>query len=514
MREEKSAREEESANRAANGEWSDNLKDITVNDFTEPFGKTFDKPADCMEKDLFEILFNEDILALIVTETNRYARQKLTPAKLGKWTDVTVLELKAYLGVRIIMGINPLPATANYWSTDIYLGNEGIQKVFTRNRFDELTRFLHFNDSSTEPRRNDPAYDRLYKVRPLLNFFNARMQELYKPGREISVDEGMIAFRGRLAFKQYMPAKPTKYGIKVWIGGDAANGFVVNQKVYLGKEKNGLSADGLGYDVIMAITEPYLNKNHHVYFDNYFSSPKLLESLEKKGTYACSTVRPNRKGLPTCADVKLKKQGEKLIQQKGNLVYVKWHDKRDVNVISTNYNPKDADVSIERKKNGEVETVLKPKSIVEYNKFMGGVDHSDHLRSLYSTGRSSRKWYRYIFWFLFEVPLGNAFILFKQHVRGGRRGTVLNFRMNLAKQLIGGFTSRTSQRRMSEKAASVSRHIDPENATDHFIGRIIGRKRHCVKCKSMTVRPNMAARRKPSRCAKFPAFKISIAKLG
>ena len=49
-REEKSAREEESVNRAANGEWSDNLKDITVNDFTEPFGKTFDMPADYTEK--------------------------------------------------------------------------------------------------------------------------------------------------------------------------------------------------------------------------------------------------------------------------------------------------------------------------------------------------------------------------------------------------------------------------------------------------------------------------------
>ena len=81
-------------------------------------------------KDLFEILFNKDILALIVTETNRYARQKLMPAKLGKWTDVNVLELKAYLGVRIIMGINPLPTTANFLSTDIYLGNEGMDISF------------------------------------------------------------------------------------------------------------------------------------------------------------------------------------------------------------------------------------------------------------------------------------------------------------------------------------------------------------------------------------------------
>jgi hypothetical protein len=38
----------------------------------------------------------------------------------------------------------------------------------------------------------------------------------YNPNKEQSIDEGMIAFKGRLSFKQYLPAKPTKFGIKVW----------------------------------------------------------------------------------------------------------------------------------------------------------------------------------------------------------------------------------------------------------------------------------------------------------
>ena len=52
-------------------------------------------------------------------------------------------------------------------------------------------------------------------------------------------------------------------------------------------------------------------------------------------TYACSTVRVNRKGLPPCSSRKLKK-GEKVVAQKDNLVFTKWHDKQDVSVLSTN----------------------------------------------------------------------------------------------------------------------------------------------------------------------------------
>ena len=151
-------------------------------------------------------------------------------------------------------------STADYWSSDPYLGNEGINKVMKKNRFEEITHFLHFNDSSTEPPRSDELHDRLYKVRPILNAFNQKMLALYKRKKNISVNEGMIAFK--LSDNIIMPAKPTKYGIKVWLVADASNGFVLNHKVYLGKEKNAAVAppNGLGYNVATNISRPFYGK--------------------------------------------------------------------------------------------------------------------------------------------------------------------------------------------------------------------------------------------------------------
>ena len=60
----------------------------------------------------------------------------------------------------------PLPSTAHYWSTDEFLGNTSIQKVMSKNRFEEISRFLHLNDSTLQPQRGEDVYDRLYKVRP------------------------------------------------------------------------------------------------------------------------------------------------------------------------------------------------------------------------------------------------------------------------------------------------------------------------------------------------------------
>ena len=84
------------------------------------------------------------MIDLIVKETNGYARQKLATniARLNKWQDTTSQEVKAYLGICLIMGINNLPRLAMYWSSDPFIGNTGIQNVLTKNRFEELSQYL------------------------------------------------------------------------------------------------------------------------------------------------------------------------------------------------------------------------------------------------------------------------------------------------------------------------------------------------------------------------------------
>ncbi|KAF9417939.1 hypothetical protein HW555_005084, partial [Spodoptera exigua] len=53
------------------------------------------------------------IIESIVVETNRYAEHKQSK----NWTDVTSQEIKAYFGILIMMGLNPLPDMELYWST-------------------------------------------------------------------------------------------------------------------------------------------------------------------------------------------------------------------------------------------------------------------------------------------------------------------------------------------------------------------------------------------------------------
>ncbi|KAL9977680.1 hypothetical protein ACROYT_G015112 [Oculina patagonica] len=134
--------------------WSNGLHSIRVDDFTSRVGITFEKGNKAREKDVFKKFFNDEILDVIVTETNRYDPQKLEGEALDKWQDVTLNEIKAFLGVCIVMGVNHLPSTADCWSSDPFLGNEEIQKVMPKNRFENGSRFFHFNDSSMEPSTN------------------------------------------------------------------------------------------------------------------------------------------------------------------------------------------------------------------------------------------------------------------------------------------------------------------------------------------------------------------------
>ena len=190
----------------------------------------------------------------------------------------------------------------------------------------------------TQP-RDHRQHNKLHKVWPLLNCTDLSFPRRYKPGRELSIDEAMVAFKGRCYLKQYLPSKPTKWGFKVWVIAEPQTGYVCGYNIYTGKRAQP-SPNGLGYDVVVSLAERYLWQCRHLYFDNYFSSIPLLRHLELVQTYACATVRANPRGLP--AEIKNPgrlQRGESVKRQCGNVVATVWHDKRDVRMISTNIDP-------------------------------------------------------------------------------------------------------------------------------------------------------------------------------
>ena len=101
-------------------------------------------------------------------------------------------------------------------------------------RFELLMSYLHLNDTSNQPPRSSPTYDKLFKVRPLIEKVVTSFRSVYVPNREISIDETMIGFKGRLGWIQYMPKKPTKWGIKAWALADSKTGYVWNFSIYTG----------------------------------------------------------------------------------------------------------------------------------------------------------------------------------------------------------------------------------------------------------------------------------------
>ena len=101
-----------------------------------------------------------------------------------KWYPTSAEEMKAFVGVNVVMGIDQKPELCNYWSTDEFLGNVGIQRAFTRDRFESLCRYLHINDSQKQPARNDTIM--LHKVRPVLDMCQHTFLEQYIPGKEVS----------------------------------------------------------------------------------------------------------------------------------------------------------------------------------------------------------------------------------------------------------------------------------------------------------------------------------------
>ena len=118
-----------------------------------------------------------------------------------------------------------------------------------------------------------------------------------------------------------------------------------------------------------------------------------------------------------------------------------WQDTKTVSVLSTNQSPSEFTVQRRQKDSTRIEVPC-PLAIKIYNLFMGGVNKNDQLRGYYLVRTKSRKSYKYIFWFIFDVAIVNSFILYGLSPSTGRKKTMKEFRVELAHQLIGSYNSR------------------------------------------------------------------------
>ena len=163
---------------------------------------------------------------------------------------------------------------------------------------------------------------------------------------------------------------------------------------------------GHSFQVVMGLLRRcnMLNQGYLLYLDNYYSSPHLFDHLAAEDTMCVGTVRLNRKEMPQA--LKMKINNEAIFRQRGNLLVMKWNDKRDVAMLST--------VHSDTKLDGNGNPVVKPSCIVQYNSYMGWVDGHDRVTKYYSFTRKTMKWWVKVFFHIISLAATNAFLPYQK----------------------------------------------------------------------------------------------------
>ena len=182
--------------------WSkNNYREVNVPIFREDEGpklpNNFDVEA-ATPLEYFQLLLTKDALELVLNNTNKYsrwkqdqeARQELPPWK----KQLTMDELQAFIAINIVMGINQLPSYSLYWSKSPFVGNAAIKKTMSKHRYEAISEFLHISDREQEAPRNTREYDRIGKIRPLLDEVCPNFSKFNLPSKDQTIDEGTCWF--------------------------------------------------------------------------------------------------------------------------------------------------------------------------------------------------------------------------------------------------------------------------------------------------------------------------------
>ena len=242
----------------------------------------------------------------------------------------------------------------------------------------------------------------------------------------------------------------------------------------------------------MRLMRDRLQRPHHVYDDNFFTSVHLVEALLRSGMYLCDTTRSTRRDFPKgVVGVRLAAGESVKWTNDAKVTVIKWHDKRDVYIVVTNDGSGDKLMQARRKRQ-EVQLTM-PTCIRSCNRLMGGVDHMDQMRSYYGVWQGGAK--------MVEVPLLGSDQRWPRQcacpVVSGPSSSAINkrsfalksFKVQLVHNLVDGFHGeRKTRLPAAVSELTLERIIDDDLVAGHPLVQFAGRKRVCHVCSRKQVK--------------------------
>lgn len=367
-------------------------------------------------EDVWSLLFSEDIIAELIQWTNVKiidARKKYKEQTSPILSTIDETEMKAFLGILVYTSvfksgnesINCLFATDG-------TGRDVFRCTMPKRRFEFLLTALRFDDATLRGEKQNEG-DPVPHISKIFNKFIENSQSAFSIGTNATVDEMLVAFRGRCKFKVYMPKKPARYGIKVMCLTDARTNYLYNAYIYAGKGSDSLSLSAsesklkIPTQAVIRLVKPIQNTNRNVTADNWFSSVELVQELQNRGLTYVGTLKKNQAAIPPSF------QASKNRHVKSSL----YGFNNDMTLLSFVPKPSKSVILISSMHHCEStdEETGKPEIIAFYNSTKGGVDSLDKKSANYSPSRRTRRWPMAFFFMILDVSTINAYVLFSSY---------------------------------------------------------------------------------------------------
>ncbi|XP_048874855.1 piggyBac transposable element-derived protein 4-like [Brienomyrus brachyistius] len=378
-------------------------------------------------KTCFDLFMPLSLKKVIIAMTNLEGKKVYS----DMWHDIDEEQLDAYIGVLLLLGVyrSSNEATESLW--DASTGRNIFRATMSLKTFQMITRVLRFHNKVTKARS-----DKLAPIRDVWERWVKRLSLMFNPGPEVTVDERFVPFRGRCPFRQYMPSKPGKYGIKIWAVCDAKTSFAWNLQIYTGKPAGGIPKNQ-GKRVVLDMTAGL--QGHNITCASFFTSYDLGQELLKRKLTMVGAIRKHKPELPTeILQVKDRAPLSSKFAFTDTTTIVSYCPNKSQNVILMSTFHKDAAVSPGSDK--------KPMIILDYNKNKGGVDNLDKLTATYTCQRMTRRWPMVVFYNILDVSAYNAFVLWT-HIHLGWNSTKKHRRRLFLEQLGNSLVKEHIQRR-------------------------------------------------------------------
>ncbi|XP_041968482.1 uncharacterized protein LOC121725541 [Aricia agestis] len=360
---------------------------------------------------IFEMFFTDQVLQQIVKCTNYYIEKSNKKYKNSSGL-TNINEIRALLGVLILTAA----MNENHFTPEDIFTSEirGPQYMscMSHQRFSFLLQNLRFDDSDAdaEETESDP-------FTPMSNIWISLITQCrsnYVCGRNVTIDEIFVPFRGNCSFKMFLPDNEKKYGIKIMTMCDSSSYYMIDAMPYLGKytKTDGCS---LSEFYVRQLTKTIHGTNANVTIKTLKPSIYLAEQM-LKDPYKLTMIGPlkaSSKDLPRVLTRNTNHEiGTPIFSSVGAVTLMSYNisSTKKLFLLSSGDEKDSIDTSTDV-----------PCMLEKYNSTKNSVMAFDQMCSDMTCKRKTNNWTISLFYNLINMVTVNCYILYCQNSRNMNR---------------------------------------------------------------------------------------------